>query len=364
MTNPAPTPFCARCRQAIAGPSRKDRFGNAYCEACAQALIAATERVKQRAAGLASIQARATAAASVSTGPAQAAPPIPLSDRPPTSSGPAVKLQERGPLAPGSDSGHSGVFAPPGEAAAGPEGILALEPEREVAKPRMRMCEGCSKSINADVFVCAYCGYDGRLGPPAKLKKPLHTCKKCGYDLAGLPEPICPECGTKNARRTSRSHLYEEESKEVTKWAYLRPAIMLGVGLVGLIILSLIRHGGDPKYLTYTFIEFFAGVPAVLGVYVACCALWIGFDMRLDLIALRVAGIFAVVSLVSDLVGLFPVSIVAWSVTWCTYIWMLAQELDLELQDALIIAVVSAGATWVSFVLIVAPIGRAMGLPV
>jgi hypothetical protein len=267
-------------------------------------------------------------------------------------------------LAPGSDADHSGVFAHPDEPAIGPDGIIALEPEREVAKPRMRMCEGCSKSVNADVFVCAYCGYDARLGPPAKLKKPLHTCKECGYDLAGLPEPICPECGTKNARRSSRAHLYEEDSKEVTKWAYLRPAIMLGVGLAGMILFSLIRYHGDPKYLTYTFVEFFAEVPAVFGVYVACCALWIGFDMRLDLIALRVAGSFAIVELVSDLVGLFPVAIVAWSVTWCTYIWMLAQELDLELQDALIIAVVSAGASWLAMALIVVPIGRAMGLPV
>ena len=67
---------------------------------------------------------------------------------------------------------------------------------------------------------------------------------------------------------------------------------------------------------------------------------------------------------VSSVVGLFPVAIVAWSVTWITYIWMLAQELDLDLQDALVIAVISGGASLLSYALIIAPIARAMGLSI
>jgi len=25
----------------------------------------------------------------------------------------------------------------------------------------------------------------------------IRSCLKCGYDLYGLPDPICPECGTR-----------------------------------------------------------------------------------------------------------------------------------------------------------------------
>jgi RNA polymerase subunit RPABC4/transcription elongation factor Spt4 len=366
MTTPA-SPICARCRQTIVGQLRKDRFGNAYCEPCAQALIAATERVRQRAAGLQSIRATAAAATGVlapSIAPSAPHPeppprpagpaPIPLATSPPPRATPAPKLQERGPLTERQDP-----FAP--EPPLTPEGTIALEPPTTITKPRMRPCESCSKLINAEVNICPYCSYDARLGPPGKLKKPLHTCRHCGYDLAGLPEPICPECGMRNARRSTYAHLYDDDSKEVTRWAYLRPAIMFGVGMLGLCIFALLKYG-SAKYVAFMFIKYAVEVPVVLGVYFACCALWIGFDMRLHLIALRLAGIFAVVDLLNAVVGLFPVAIVAWSVTGIAYIWMLAQELDLEFQDALIIALISVVATAMAFALILSPIATAMGL--
>ena len=31
--------------------------------------------------------------------------------------------------------------------------------------------------------------------PTSKLLHESGTCRKCGYDLRGLPEPRCPECG-------------------------------------------------------------------------------------------------------------------------------------------------------------------------
>jgi RNA polymerase subunit RPABC4/transcription elongation factor Spt4 len=362
------SPICARCRQPIAGPLRKDRFGNAYCEPCAQALIAATERVRQRTAGLQSIRASAAAAAGVAApaiaapaaappepvGPPPGPPPIPLVTSPPPNAAPTPKLQERGPLIERPDP-----FAP--EPPLSPDGTIALEPPTTVAKPRMRACESCSKLINAEVKVCPYCSYDQTLGPPGKLKKPLHTCRHCGYDLAGLPEPICPECGHRNARRSTYSSLYDDDSREITRWAYLRPVIMLGVGLFGICLFALLRYH-DPKYVAFTLIRYAVEVPVVLGVYIGCCAAWIGFDMPLRLVALRLAGIFAVVDLIADVVGIFPIWVVWLSVSGIAYIWMLAQELDLDLQDALIIAIISGGATAIAWMVVLGPIATAMGL--
>jgi hypothetical protein len=356
MTNAAP--ICARCRQAIAGPSRKDRFGNVYCEPCAQALIAASQRVQQRAVGLKSIHEHVAA----SSPRPQGASPMTASPAPQPA---AATAAPPGPSTPASDRSADAPFIPDlTEPESSPaDGTIALEPEDRKTKPRNRVCASCSKVVNADVYVCPYCNYDARFGPPAKLKTPLHTCRNCGYDLAGLPEPVCPECGTRNPRRSSRAHEYEEDSREVAKWAYLRPAIMLGTGLVGITLFGLLAQG-NPLYAAYALIQYAVEVPIVLGVYIACCALWIGFDMPLRLIALRLAGIFAVVDLVGDIVGLFPVAIVSWSITGILYIWMLSQELELEYQDALIIAVLSFGASMLTVWLILEPIAKAMGVTI
>lgn len=352
MTSPAASPICARCRQSIAGPSRRDRFGNAYCDACARALIEASNRAKQRTLALQSIRQHAPAGVAT-PGPTQPADAIPLAD--------SIPLAEAGPAPPLTPSGrpprpdlapeptpqpaHAPIIPdlslPPEQA--GPEGTIGLEPAAEV-KPQMRACENCTKSINAAVSVCPYCQYDARMGPPGKLKGPIHACENCGYDLAGLPEPICPECGTKNPRKSARRLELERESREAVRRAYKRPAIMLGVGLLGLILLSLIA--GRPSDLLFLGIWYVLGVPVGLGVYTACCYLWIGFDMPLHLIGLRLAAIYAVVGLVGSVVGrLHLYTMLALPIVLVTYVSLLIQELDLEFQDAVIFAILTGFAT-------------------
>lgn len=353
MSTQDASPICARCRQPIQGTWRKDRFGNCYCEPCAQALIGAAVRVKQRAAGLRSIQEHAAAVPPAPVKQQQAKPqsaPIPLAADP----GPAPPPQgpSRAPVPQPTAHANDGPPIIPDLSvpeALTPQGTIALEPEKERPQLHTRQCEQCAKLINAEVSVCPYCNYDVRMGPPGR--EPLHTCINCGYDLAGLPEPpICPECGTENPKRRPKSARrieLEQESRATIRKAYLRPAIMLAVGLLGLLIVAA-SHGRPTDVLAYG-LKFLIGVPVGLGVYVVCCLIWIGFDMPLHLIAFRLAAIYAVVDLLGALGGLLGIfKLLVLGLIYVTYVGLLMEELDLDLQDALILAFLTSFAHFVT----------------
>jgi hypothetical protein len=351
MSDQAASPICARCRQPIAGASRRDRFGNSYCEACAQALIGASQRAKQRAAGLKSIQANA--AAVPKPAPPEPAPvaatsastPLAAAPAPASASAPRPKRPATAPPAPAEGAPIIPDLSIPEKLTA--DGTIALEPEQEKPKLHTRQCESCNKLINAEVSVCPYCQYDTRSGPPGK--EPLHTCMNCGYDLAGLPEPICPECGTVNPKprkKSARRIELEQESREIARKAYTRPAIMLGAGLLGLLIIT--ASLGHPTDILAYGLKYLFDVPVGLGVYIVCCLLWIGFDMPLHLIAFRLAAIYAVVDAldaVGHLLGIF--AMLLWPVIYLTYLGLLMEELDLELQDAWILAFLTSFAKFI-----------------
>src|SRR5262245_30177544 len=135
MPSPAASPICARCRQPIQGTWRKDRFGNCYCEPCAQALIGAAARVKQRAEALRSIQQHAPQPA-----PPPPPAPIPVTEPAPAAQpGPAVRAPAPRAAAPhpAAASSDGSPIIPdlsvPESLTA--EGTIAVEPERD--KPRL-----------------------------------------------------------------------------------------------------------------------------------------------------------------------------------------------------------------------------------
>lgn len=343
MSSQTASPTCARCRQPIAGVWRKDRFGNCYCEPCAQALVGAATRAKQRAAGLRSIQQHATNAT-----PAPEPVPVTVAE-PAAQPAPAARAPAPHAAPPQHPPPADGAPIIPDLSvpeALTTEGIIALEPETDKPRLHTRQCESCAKLINAEVSICPYCSYDTRLGSPGTLKEPLYTCINCGYDLAGLPEPICPECGTVNPKprkRTARSAELEKQSREIARKAYLRPAIMLGAGLLGLLIVTAAL--GKPTDILAYGLKYLFDVPVGLGVYIVCCLLWIGFDMPLHLVAFRLAAIYAVVDLLDSLGGLLGIfGILVWGLIYLTYLGLLMEELDLDFQDAWILAFLTSFA--------------------
>ena len=223
----------------------------------------------------------------------------------------------------------------------------------------------CSHTVAASKPVCAYCGWDERKGLPKRLKQmeeaPKPVCSKCGYDLRGLETPVCPECGTRN-RLTSRGTALEIASQEIARWAYLRPALMLVCGMLVLLLFEGWQGQWDPWLLVFTVVSFMINTGVLTGVYVLCALGWIGLDMPTHLAVLRLAGVLAVTSVIYAVIALAPVPVLAVGLSGFAFVWMLHLEMDLELQDAVIVAILAAGAGGVVWVMGTLKLAGLMGL--
>ncbi len=236
--------------------------------------------------------------------------------------------------------------------------IYDLVQPQAKAPPPSRPCPGCERPLPLDAAACPDCGFNlvlnehvSELARPeartAVMKGGVMTCATCGYSLKKLKQMICPECGTP-FRIPSRRDWLDEDSKQTVRDAYRRPLISLGVGLVGLAIVALLQ--GSPGDIPIMLLGYAIRVPGGVAAFLLCCVLWVGFDAPVHLIALRLAGIYALVDLVSAVVGLVPMlSMFYWPVGLLLYISLLMKELDLEVQDAVIVGLISSLAQFLLF---------------
>jgi hypothetical protein len=305
--------ICATCNKDVSkSPRSKDRNGVYYCIPCTESTEAAVARKQQAAV-------RVPAAR-------QATPPPPI------------------------------------------EETFDLAPVQAAAPPPTRPCPSCQNIILADVAECPYCGHDENRKTKGKAEKGRSEvkCSKCGYVLKGLRSFRCPECGTVNAP-ASKADLLKEDSRQIAKWAYLRPVIMFALGMLGIIVFNVVS--GHTEKLPFYFIKYLVGVPVGLLVYFICCLVWVGFDMPLHLIALRIAGIYAVVDLVALFLELLPSARISvffigpWSLYALIYVFLMKSELDLELSDAAIISALTGFAKIVTWLVIAAAVASALGIP-
>lgn len=219
-------------------------------------------------------------------------------------------------------------------------------------------CPNCARPMMADSIICMGCGFNrstGRNvttamevaegGAPAKPRKPRADdavappkCKKCGYELRGLKSLTCPECGTLNHLRTAKRERELAESKRQARKAWIAPVIMTVVGLsisTGIVALA----GGGPEVLAH-LMSF--GLTLVIAgvVYFVCSLLWIGFDEPLPMTALRLMGVVALGDIGFTLVGLSPFRpIYIWIIPTIIYCAILAQVMEVDYEDAVIVAV-------------------------
>ncbi|MBI1190696.1 MAG: hypothetical protein GC200_08480 [Tepidisphaera sp.] len=343
----SPIPICFRCGIDVSTSRRfKDAAGKFYCEACAQAL-------QRRRAKIAQVASRSTAA------PAS-------------------------------------------------EGEYTLEPVEEAVT--RAPCPKCASSFQPGRADCPVCGYDPASVPlnpekarevlgdfdahpddtaesreerrkrkqqreEAEARRNVPHCKKCDYELSGLPTDKrggmkCPECGTLNRFYTRLQH-DEMVSREMEKAAFRKPLIFLtiGGGTYGAYLLyeaamaaqASISPGAAALGLTTSgpdYTKAIAIVAAGLGLFVGATVIGLiallvvarflmgGVDSHLKHTTLFVASamscalaFFAIGDAVTHgLIFLLPLGI-----TTFMYAALLADFVDLELRDARIVSFV----TWV-----------------
>jgi hypothetical protein len=311
--------ICVRCGQDCSERKRvKDAAGRYVCQECLDKALAAKAAAQRSAAKQAEAPAIEPAAA--------AAPPAP----------PAPTVP---------DPADDGTI--PLELEESPAPQVARSPAGE-----SRPCPLCGTAMRGEDVICTECGYSRETGKrlegagkAVRSKKPRTAkCQKCGYSLAGLSSTVCPECGHKN-RVENRWWIDPARERRDARWEYFKPLLMLAIG-GGLTLLILALAGDAEEALSYS-IAFAIKLPVGLAVFLMCCYLWIGFDAPIRLTILRLAGIFAVVDLVALVVG-YPLSGVPVLGTYGVlliaggvYVGLLMDMLELDLQDACIVGLIT-----------------------
>ncbi len=252
-----------------------------------------------------------------------------------------------------------------------PEGFDVFDLAPEPSSPKTSPCGNCGRPVSEQAVVCVGCGFSKQLGrvltpddAPKSEDLPRGKriqCKKCGYDLRGLKTAKCPECGTMNAV-PSRRERDREDSAKVARDAYLQPALMFIIGaLISTITYAAyVSHmGGNPAvgamgYLVYLGVS----VPIGVIVYWTCCLVWIGFDAPIHLIALRLAGIYAVTDVGYGLFAFVPLPWWAENgVVGFIYIGLLQHFLDMDLEDAVIVGLLTFIVKAVAVLVIMSKMG-------
>lgn len=265
-------------------------------------------------------------------------------------------------------NGHATDSPMPIVAAPADDGTIPFLDEESVAsKPTVIACPNCARPLASDAMICMGCGFNRATGrnvttamgdddaagsggkgtgkKKAKGKGPPRKCSSCGHDLSGLKSLTCPECGKVNPRPNRRDY-DREEARRVVRNAWVQPIIMTAVGLT-VSTLIVVAARGEADALAH-LILFGASLIIGLAVYIVCSFLWIGFDEPLPMTALRLMGVYALADIGYTLVGLVPMSgfgvmgLGMWIAPTVVYFLLLAQIMELDIEDAVIVAVATS----------------------
>jgi len=258
--------------------------------------------------------------------------------------------------------------APAAAANAEPDGFDVFNIAPDPAAPKVAPCGNCGSPVNESAAVCVACGYSKQLG---RVLKPSDTpksddlprgkriqCKKCNYDLRGLKTAKCPECGTINTN-PSRRDRDKESSAQTAREAYLKPLIYFVVGFLGVCLIQAFQHGLGG--VVFYGVSYAIQVPIGLAVFWVCCLVWIGFDAPIHLTALRLAGIYALVDFAGSILGFIPImgGVIGWLVSLLIYIGLLMDLLEMDLQDTVIVALLTSLAKTVIAIFVLVLIANA-----
>jgi hypothetical protein len=232
-----------------------------------------------------------------------------------------------------------------------PAGFDPLPFEIPEAPAGLAVCPQCQSSIPYGSSLCIQCGYDTAKGkhisttlgidePDTPKGSPASgKCVKCGYTLKGLKSPRCPECGHLSTPNDIKERM-RATSRQTARWAYLKPLIHFGIGIL---ILSFIAAASDaPSGVAILYgVKLAIGVPIGVLAFFLCCLIWMGFDAPMHLTAIRLAGVYALTDAAAALLSFVPIPLIPWLITLALYVGLLAESLELDLQDAILVGLVT-----------------------
>jgi hypothetical protein len=238
-----------------------------------------------------------------------------------------------------------------------PGGDFQLAPE-EAPPPgaTLKPCGDCGRLIPGDSKKCIHCGHGGGTPPPPAADAPPLPCVFCQYDLRGSPAGKCPECG-KQQPRTSRRARDELMARDVARHDIKRCLIYVAAGVV--LIGGLAVWGDGVEGLVSSLAQFGVSIVVSIFVYAICGVIWLGLDGGFGLLSLRVAASVSAAYVSLILVGfatyLFAcLGFVGIVLPFLVYASMLWELCEIDLQDAVIVSVVTMGATVGAWLAIVA----------
>jgi hypothetical protein len=228
-----------------------------------------------------------------------------------------------------------------------PGGDFQLVPDSPPpAGSGLRPCPGCGRLIPPDSRRCVHCGETIGGTPDAPDPAgPPRPCAFCQYDLRGIPGGKCPECGKLQPRNSRRSR-DELLAKDATRHDIKRCSIYIAAAVVVLAGISF--WSGGITDVGWTMFYFAAAAITAVLVYLGCGLIWLGLDGGLALLSLRVTAAVSAAYLMALASGflmyLFAClgyfSMILPLVAYAAMLWELC---DLDLQDGIIVALLTAG---------------------
>ncbi|MFO0860986.1 MAG: zinc ribbon domain-containing protein [Phycisphaerales bacterium] len=136
-------------------------------------------------------------------------------------------------------------------------------------------CPACTAELRRGAVLCVSCGARvGKIETTVSAAAPTRAaCAKCGYDLSGVKEARCPECGSKAPIAPPRLEVMTEKEEWFASqvlWETCRNAVWVGiVGLTALFGIASWWYGARgvgfwaativPTWIAATIGYFFVG---------------------------------------------------------------------------------------------------------
>lgn len=174
-------------------------------------------------------------------------------------------------------------------------------------------------------------------------------CPKCKYDLKGSRPGRCPECGTPVTmsslqRSAMQPSLWRDVYREPVLW------------LLGGLLVGCVMWGVEAGLVGAALFPVYALILAVSGwiVFIACSFIWIGFDQPLHTTVVQLAAAYTATAAIGSLTAYIPLPIIPWLIDVACLVGLLSKLLDLELNDAILVAFLAWAAKVLVAVFVVA----------